>query len=46
MSMYFTFRISTGKVTIICDLDYARWLVDTFRIAGGVWKGPGNRIYL
>jgi hypothetical protein len=44
--MYFTFRTSTGKVKITCDLDYARWLVNTWRVVGGVWTGPGNRIYL
>ena len=44
--MRFRFWTKSGKVLIMCDLDYARWLVNTGRVVGGVWTGPGNRIYL
>jgi hypothetical protein len=44
--LYFSFWTRLGRVRITCDLDYARWLVNTGRVAMGVWDGPGNRIYL
>jgi len=42
----YTFVTSQGRVTIRCHLDYARWLVDTGRVHGGVYRDLCIVIYL
>jgi hypothetical protein len=43
----FTFWTKRGRVTISCELDFARWLVNTDRVHMGVWRDYCcNIIYL
>jgi len=42
----FIYHSSIGKIKIFCDFDFACWLVNSGRVAGGVYNALCNRIYL
>jgi hypothetical protein len=42
----FYFWISTGKIKIRCELEFAAWLVNTGRVVCGVYEGPCFTVYL
>lgn len=42
----FTFITSEGRVLIRCTLAYAKWLVNSGRVVGGVYQDVCQIIYL
>lgn len=42
----YTFVTVNGKVCITCNLEFARWLIDTERTHGGVFSSAALRIYM